>query len=206
MATMTETLSNAGKLVRHVLGKALSPVRAGEDKIVSHQSGTTGMPGLQVRSGTFTSGGVIPVKCAVEGANLSPDLQWAAAPGAAKEIVLICEDPDAPMMKPFLHWMMHGLPPHINALPASVPNERELLQFGNAKQGLNGTTKTHGWTGPNPPLGHGVHHYHFQVFALDKELGLGPDTTLDELVEQMKGHVIAEGELIGTYERKGTES
>jgi Raf kinase inhibitor-like YbhB/YbcL family protein len=204
MATISETISSAGKLVRHALGAALSSVRAGDEKMVSNRSETAGASGLRVRSQTFADGGPIPMKCTPAGANLSPDLEWSAAPGMTKELVLICEDPDAPMLKPFVHWIMHGLPPALTALPAGVPNDRELPKLGGAKQGQNGA-KTRGWFGPKPPMGHGVHHYHFQLFALDRQLGAGPDTTLEELVKEMKGHVIAEGELVGTYEIKGTD-
>jgi Raf kinase inhibitor-like YbhB/YbcL family protein len=199
MASMTDTISNAGKLVRHALGAALSSVHAGNEKMVSRDPAVMGKPQLQLSSRTFSDGGEIPVKNTPAGANLSPDLKWSAPPGTAKEVVLICEDPDAPMLKPFVHWILHGIPASITELPAGIPNERELPKFGGAKQGQNGA-KTRGWTGPKPPLGHGVHHYHFQLFALDRELGLGPDTTLDQLVSAMKGHVVAEGEIIGTHE------
>jgi Raf kinase inhibitor-like YbhB/YbcL family protein len=199
MAGITDTISNAGKLVRHALGAALSSVHAGDEKMVSRQPQTSGKPQLRVSSSTFSDGGEIPVKCTPAGANLSPDLKWSAPAGAAMEMVLICEDPDAPMLKPFVHWILHGLPPNIMQLPAGLPNERELSKLGGAKQGQN-DAKTRGWSGPKPPLGHGVHHYHFQLFALDKQLGLGPDTTLEQLVNAMKGHVIAEGEIIGTHE------
>jgi Raf kinase inhibitor-like YbhB/YbcL family protein len=203
MSTMTETLSNAGKLVRHAIGAALSPIRAGEEKIVSQQPSTAGPPTLRVTSETFLHGAPIPEKCTPAGANMSPQLNWSAPPGITREIVLICEDPDAPMMKPFVHWILHGLPPEVMALPLAVPNARELAEFGRAKQGQN-DAKTRGWFGPKPPLGHGVHHYHFQLFAVNVQLGLGPDTTLEELVKRMSGHVVAEGELVGTHELKGT--
>lgn len=204
MATMTDKISNAGKLVRNLLGAALSPVHAGDEKMVSHQPETSAPATIRLTSNTFNPHGEIPIKCTPAGANLSPELSWSGVPANAKELVLIVEDPDAPMLKPFVHWILHGLPPQTQSLPAGLPNERELPQLSNAKQGQN-DNKTRGWFGPRPPLGHGVHHYHFQLFAVNDVLGLGPDSTLDDLVKQMKGRVIAEGEIIGTHERKGTD-
>ena len=110
------------------------------------------------------------------------------------------EDPDAPMVNPFVHWLLYGLPATMTSLPEGIPVQQQLPQLGGAVQGQN-DAKTHGWYGPKPPLGHGVHHYHFQIFALDIQLNLGQDATLKELTDAMRGHVIADGASIGTYER-----
>lgn len=199
MASMSESALKAGRLVRHALGAAMSPIRAGDEKIASRQ--TTGPQTIQITSEAFGNGQAIPVKYTPAGENVSPALAWTGVPDAAHELVLICEDPDAPMAKPFVHWILHRLPANITSLPAGVPQERELKQLGGAVQGQN-DFKARGWGGPQPPVGHGVHHYHFQLFALDTQLSLGPDAMLDELVKLMKGHVLAEGEIVGTHERK----
>jgi hypothetical protein len=104
------------------------------------------------------------------------------------------------MLKPFVHWIVHRLPATIHSLPAGLPVQRVLDQLGGAAQGQN-DAKTRGWYGPKPPVGHGVHHYHFQLFAVDAQLSLGPDATLEELSRALKGHVLADGEIVGTYER-----
>jgi Raf kinase inhibitor-like YbhB/YbcL family protein len=201
MASLSETASNVGKLVRYAIGAAMSPIRAGEEKIASRQPGAVGPSTLRITSNSFLPNQSIPVKYTPQGENVSPSLSWSGVPANAREPVLICEDPDAPMAKPFVHWILHRLPPSVTELPEGVPTERELKQFGGAVQGQN-DFKTRGWKGPQPPIGHGVHHYHFQLFALDTQLSLGPEATLEELSKAMKGHVIAEGEIVGTHERK----
>lgn len=195
--------SKVGRLVRHALGAALSPIRAGEEKISSNKSGTSGHAALHLTSDAFADGAPIPIKYASGGENISPALAWSGVPDRTRELVLIVEDPDAPMTNPFVHWILHRLSPTIRNLPMGVPTTIELPSLQGAVQGQN-DMKKRGWYGPEPPLGHGVHHYHFQLFALDTQLSVGADATVKELVAAMKGHVLAEGEIVGTYERKAT--
>jgi Raf kinase inhibitor-like YbhB/YbcL family protein len=106
----------------------------------------------------------------------------------------MCEDPDAPFPEPFVHWIVYGIPPTVHALDGA-----RATQW---KEGRNSKLQT-GFTGAAPPSGHGVHHYHFQVLALDKPLdqeepGLGRGA----LLSAMRGHVLAFGDLVGTYERR----
>jgi Raf kinase inhibitor-like YbhB/YbcL family protein len=97
------------------------------------------------------------------------------------------EDPDAPTPMPFVHWLVHGLSPTTT-----------LVSGGKTGK----TTMRHDrFDGPAPPPGHGPHHYHFQVFALDRELGLDDGVGRTELLDAMEGHVIAAGEIVGIYER-----
>lgn len=201
MAFVSETASNVGKLVRYAIGAAMVPVRAGDEKMTSRQPATASPNTLRLTSETFLPNQPIPTRNTPQGENLSPALSWSGVPEAARELVLICEDPDAPKPRPSVHWILHRLPTDVLSLPEGVPAERELKQFGGAVQGQN-DFKTRGWKGPRPPLGHGVHHYHFQLFAIDTQLSLGPDANLDELTRAMKGHVLAEGEIVGTYEQK----
>jgi Raf kinase inhibitor-like YbhB/YbcL family protein len=200
MLTVAEKASNAGKLVMQAIGNALSSVHAGEEKIVSNQAGQNRVLSLQISSGAFIDGGSIPTHCTPQGVNSSPELTWSGVPVGTRELVLIVEDPDAPFMKPFVHWILHRLPPSVHTLPAALPTTIQLSDLGGAVQGVN-DAKTRGWFGPQPPRGHGVHHYHFQLFAVDTQLSLGPDATRDELSRALHGHVLASGELIGTYER-----
>ena len=198
--------SKVGRLVRHALGAALSPIRAGEEKIASHKPQTTGPTTLHLTSEAFANGAPIPTKYASNasgGENVSPALAWSGVPDRTRELVLIVEDPDAPMANPFVHWILHRLSPTIRNLPMGVPTTTQVPALQGAVQGQN-DMKKRGWYGPEPPLGHGVHHYHFQLFALDTQLSISPEASVKDLVAAMKGHVLAEGEIIGTYERKGT--
>jgi Raf kinase inhibitor-like YbhB/YbcL family protein len=201
MANPASTLSNVGKLIRHAIGAALSPMRAGDEQIASPQPATAWPKTIKLTSESLLPNQPIPDKFTPQAQDISPALSWSGVPEGTRELVLICEDPDAPMSRPFVHWILHRLPGNIMSLPPGVPKERELKEFGGAVQGRNGY-KTRGWSGPQPPLGHGVHHYHFELFAIDTQLSLGPDATLDELASAMRGHVLAEGEIIGTYERR----
>jgi Raf kinase inhibitor-like YbhB/YbcL family protein len=130
--------------------------------------------------------------------DLSPPLEWTGMPDA-ETFALVVEDPDAPMDKPVLHWAIWNIPGTLEALPQGVPHGARLDALGGAVQGRN-TRGQHGFMGPKPPPGDHAHRYHFQLFALDIALDLKPDTPLEELVNLLKGHAIADAELVGTYE------
>lgn len=147
---------------------------------------------LTVTSSAFGSGEKIPKKYTGEGENISPPLAWSGAPEGTKEFAIICDDPDAPMAEPFVHWVAYNIPAERTSFKEG--------KAGGATEGVNNFGKT-GYRGPMPPPGHGVHHYHFKVYALDANLGLKPGITKKELLEAMEGHILAEGELVGTYER-----
>lgn len=198
--------SKVGRLVRHALGAAMSPIRSGEEKIASRNLNTAATQSLHITSDGFANGAPIPIRYASGGSggeNVSPALAWSGVPAGARELVLIVQDPDAPFPQPFVHWILHRLPASTNHLPTGVPTTTEVPSLKGALQGQN-DMKKRGWYGPEPPLGHGVHHYHFQLFAIDTQLSVGANATVEDLVKAMKGHVLAEGELMGTYERKGT--
>jgi hypothetical protein len=118
-------------------------------------------------------------------------------PPAAKSLALICDDPDAPMGT-WVHWVLYDLPPDTPGLAEGVPKTRELAN--GAKQGLN-DFKLVGYGGPCPPPGK-PHHYFFKLYALDTKPALNPGLTKTDLLKEMNGHIIAEGELMGTYQRK----
>ena len=142
----------------------------------------------------------IPVKHSCEGADVSPALKWEGAPVGTKNFALICDDPDAPSGS-WVHWVIYGIPASTTALPENVAKTDTIAALGNAKQGVNDSGKV-GYGGPCPPRGHGVHHYHFRLHALDTDLNLAPRVTRRQLEAAMKGHILAQAELIGTYERK----
>jgi Raf kinase inhibitor-like YbhB/YbcL family protein len=148
---------------------------------------------LQVSSPAFESGGTIPTKYTGEGEGISPPLTWSGLPERTRELALVCDDPDAPRSEPFVHWVVYKIPADPKGLPEGSTQ--------GALEGENSAGRV-GYTGPMPPQGGGIHHYHFKVYALDTELDVGTGLTKDQLLEAMEGHILAEGELIGTYERE----
>ena len=155
---------------------------------------------LTVRSPAFTEGRRIPRRHTGDGEDLSPPLSWSSLPPGTKELALIVDDPDAPSAEPWVHWVLYSIPVGTEGVPEGVhPKERPPFP-GGAIQGLN-SWGTVGYRGPAPPRGHGVHHYHVTLHALDVVLGLPTGLDKKMLLEALAGHVLARGELVGTYER-----
>jgi hypothetical protein len=102
------------------------------------------------------------------------------------------------MEKPIVHWLIWNIPGSIASLPEGLPNNDRLVTPQGAVQGKN-DNGSFGYFGPRPPPGTGLHHYHFQIFALDGPLTLKSDAGIRALVDAMKGRVLADGELVGTY-------
>jgi Raf kinase inhibitor-like YbhB/YbcL family protein len=186
-----------------LMGKLLGAVHAGDDKLAANK--VDGPPTIVVKSPAFGNGQAMAKKYTQEGENVSPPLSWTGVPASAVELVLVVEDPDAPHPQPVLHWVAYHIPPQLTGLEEGVATWPEVpVGVGPGKmmrQGQNNSKKV-GYTGPMPPLGHGVHHYHFQLFAVDRLLNLSDKPEREQLIEAMKGHVVAQGELVGTYERK----
>lgn len=132
------------------------------------------------------------------GDNVSPPLAWTMVP-EAQSYALVVEDPDAPREDPPVHWMIWNIEAGANALPQGIAAAAHPVTPQQAVQGRN-SGSDFGWMGPKPPPGHGVHRYHFQLFALSTRLDMGPQTTLPELVNALKGTAIASGELVATFE------
>lgn len=156
---------------------------------------------INVQSSAFDAGEQIPTAHTGDGADSSPPLSWSGIPEGTRELALICDDPDAPTEDPWVHWVIYKLPATATSLPANVPAAESLETPAGARQGRNSFGNT-GYGGPAPPKGHGVHHYHFKLYALDAELELAPGATKEQLLDAMQGHVLAQGELVGTYERE----
>jgi Raf kinase inhibitor-like YbhB/YbcL family protein len=155
---------------------------------------------IHLASDAFEAEQRIPTKSTADGDDVSPALTWSGMPVDAKELALIVDDPDAPRVEPWVHWVLYKLPPTTTALPEGVPADRKLLQLGGALQGRNDFNKI-GYGGPAPPKGHGTHHYRFHLYALDQALQLEPGVDKESLLVVMSGHVLDEGVLVGTYER-----
>jgi hypothetical protein len=165
--------------------------------------GDRAMP-FELTSGAFKPDAKIPRKYTGEGEDVSPPLAWQGVPDGTKEFALICDDPDAPKPEPWVHWVICGIAADVRGLSEGIKNEPQLTKPIAARQGKNSWDLgvTIGYRGPMPPPGHGTHHYHFKLYALDKPLDLAPAATKKQLLAAMQGHVLGETELIGTYERK----
>jgi Raf kinase inhibitor-like YbhB/YbcL family protein len=152
---------------------------------------------LALRSSAFTAAGEIPTVHTCEGKDLAPPLAWSGAPAGTKSLALIVDDPDAPDPKApkmtWVHWVVYDLP----AAAAELPEGGKLPQ--GARAGKSDFKKT-AWGGPCPPIGR--HRYFFKLYALDAPLGDLHEPTKAELERAMKGHVLAQAELIGTYQKK----
>lgn len=151
---------------------------------------------IQLTSSAFAEGGLVPAKYTCDGEGVSPPLQWAGVPGGAKTLALIADDPDAPAGT-WVHWVLYGLPPTVTELPEKVPATDSLAN--GAKQGINDFQRP-GYGGPCPPAGT-PHRYFFKLYALDTEIPFPPRTAKKDLVRAMEGHILAQGQLMGKYQR-----
>lgn len=155
---------------------------------------------LTLSSTAFQAGQTIPAKYTGEGADVSPDLTWSGAPGGTAEFALIVDDPDAPSAEPWVHWVIYKIPAAAAGLKEGIPRAEAVNDPAGALQGKNSWNAV-GYRGPLPPPGHGTHHYHFKLYALDQALQVSAGLTKAKLLDATRGHVIAQGELIGTYSR-----
>lgn len=158
---------------------------------------------ITVTSPTLKADAPVPVEHTADGKNISPAIAWTNVPAGTKELALICEDPDAPTPVPFVHWVVYKIPAASKGLPENLPIDATTAmpaEVAGAIQGVSGFRRPI-YRGPAPPPGK-VHHYHFIVYALDAALDLQPGLNKTQLLEAMKGHVIGQGELVATYERK----
>jgi hypothetical protein len=158
---------------------------------------------IQLTSTAFQEGERVPAKYTGEGADVSPPLAWSGLPDDTQELALICDDPDAPTPEPWVHWVIYKIPGDCQALPEGVARSPRLEQPAGALQGANSwpSGQNTGYRGPMPPPGHGVHRYYFRLYALKAELAIEPGKDKKALLEAMSGHILGEGQLMGTYER-----
>jgi len=156
------------------------------------------VPRLAVTSPAFADGAEIPQDHTCEGADIAPPLARSGAPAATKAFALIVDDPDAPdpdaPKRTWVHWVLVGIPPTTTSLSAGAG----LHPPDGAADGKNDWGNA-AWGGPCPPIGR--HRYFFKIYALDAALGQ-PGMTKPELLAAIEGHILAEGELVGTYQKK----
>ncbi len=146
---------------------------------------------MEIKSTVFENNGNIPAKYSCEGEGINPELLITGVPAEAKVLVLIMDDPDAPK-EAFTHWLVWNIP--ANTIAISEGNAP-----AGATEGRNGAGKQ-GYIGPCPPPG-GPHHYFFKLYALDEELGLGPDASKKDLEAEIGKHQVASAELVGLFAR-----
>ena len=150
---------------------------------------------MELTSSAFNENGMIPSKYTCDGADVSPPLKWGSLPDGTKSLVLICDDPDAPVGT-WVHWVYYDIPVHTKDLPENVaPDERP------ASGGIQGTNdfRRIGYGGPCPPGG--THRYFFKLYALDTLLNLSPGATKSQIVKAMENHVVDHVQLMGKYHR-----
>ena len=158
--------------------------------LVTLASFAAGGAKMKITSSAFQEGGNIPSKFTCDGVDSSPPLQIAEIPSSTKSLALIVDDPDAPSGL-FTHWIVWNISPQTN----------EIVE-GSAPKGVQGTSDfgKSGYGGPCPPPG--TRRYYFRIFALDRELNLPSGTKRNQLDAAIKGHVVAQAELMGRYSRK----
>jgi Raf kinase inhibitor-like YbhB/YbcL family protein len=149
-----------------------------------------------ITSPAFKHGGSIPTKYTRDGENVSPPLEWRDAPPETRSFVLLVEDPDAPSGV-FRHWAMSNIPASETGLPEGVSGQGR----GGAGEGVNGFGNAR-YDGPQPPKGHGPHHYHFRLAALDvPQLNISASAKAEDVWTKAQPHIIGEAEVVAVYER-----
>jgi hypothetical protein len=179
------------------LGHALRNQRAGLEQIAFNRiSAGPGTAALQLRSLAFTDHGPMPAQYSADGAGISPPLEWFGVPPGAASLLLIVEDADAPTPHPLVHAIVIDLPAADGSLPEgalkSPDHEGQCYHTGR-----NSYLRS-AWLPPDPPPGHGVHRYCFQLFALDASPDFSGTPGRDAVLEALRRHAIASGLLVGT--------
>jgi Raf kinase inhibitor-like YbhB/YbcL family protein len=148
---------------------------------------------MKLTSTAFKDGDGIPTPYTCKGVDISPPLAWENAPAGTKTFALIVDDPDAPS-KVWVHWVVWNIPSSSSSLREHIPTQDQLDD--GTRQGTDDFGSV-GWGGPCPPSG--THRYYFKLYALDAALSLSGVVDKEKLLDAMKGHVLAEAQLMGTY-------
>ncbi len=185
----------------HSLGQALRPYRPGVAMLTSSKfSGFLGYA-LTVGSDAFTDGQPMPVRFTQDGASLCPPLRWEGLPARTHSVVLLVEDADIPLPRPMVHLIVHSISPEKTEFgEGEIPLRLMGPAHDGSSCGRNALGRP-GWTAPAPPPGHGPHRYAFQVFALDARPRFAYPPCRAMLLQTIRPSLIAQGRLIGTYER-----
>ena len=154
---------------------------------------------FRIESGSFRHNEMIPVRYTCDGRDISPSLTWSGIPAGTKSLVLIVDDPDAPdpaaPKMTWVHWILYNIPPEVPGLEENI--SAASLPAG-TKEGINDWGRT-GYGGPCPPMGR--HRYFFKLYALDMDLADLEMPTKVQVEQAFAGHIIAQTELVGVYQR-----
>lgn len=150
---------------------------------------------FELTSSAFDHEAPIPARYTCQDADVSPELTWDGAPDGTQSFALIMDDPDAPG-RTWVHWVIVNLPGDLDSLPEGIEADDDLP--GAAAHGRNSWGRND-YGGPCPPSG--THRYFFKLYALDSALDLEPGVTQDDLLAAMDGHILAEAQLMGTYQK-----
>jgi len=152
---------------------------------------------LDIKSDAFANKGYIPDRYTCDAKNFSPALSWSDVPANAKSFVIVCDDLDAPFGT-WVHWVVFNIPADMSGLKENI-SDQELFSSGIVR-GENDFKKL-GYGGPCPPKGK-PHRYFFKLYALDATLSLEEGATKKDIINSMKGHILAEAKIVGLYQRK----
>ncbi|MDH6595108.1 Raf kinase inhibitor-like YbhB/YbcL family protein [Variovorax sp. TBS-050B] len=184
-----------------VIGHALHGMRAGLDKIVFNALGVRqGMASISLDSVAFVDHGPLPPRYTADGEGVSPPLQWTGVPAGSVSLLLVVEDADSPTPNPLVHAIVVGLPAGDGKLDEAALPSRENDGDAALHVGRNSALQA-AWLPPDPPPGHGIHRYAFQLFALDSAPEFSATPGREEVFDVLKAHAVASGLLIGTCER-----
>jgi Raf kinase inhibitor-like YbhB/YbcL family protein len=150
---------------------------------------------LTLSSSAFAPGKPIPEEYSCKGRNISPALAWTEAPANTASFAIILDDPDAPSGT-FVHWVIYNIPAVSKGLAQAVPPQPTFDD--GAAQGTNSGNRRY-YEGPCPPSG--THRYFFKLYALDTRLDLAPGASASDLQKAMQSHILAQGELMGTFSK-----
>lgn len=184
----------AAELAKPVMPAARPP--AGPIAMARPETQASGK--LKVSSAAFNANGMLAERFSDYHQKVSPPIAWTGAPEGTRSFAILVDDPDAASVKPVAHWVAWNIPATTTNLPEGLPGTPQLASPKTMRQGANQAGST-GWYGPRPPIGDRPHRYHVQVFALDSQLTTLPGATREQLLQDMRGHVLAKGEIIGRY-------
>lgn len=152
---------------------------------------------LQVTLPSITK--TIPLKHSAYADDASPEIRWTAVPNA-KSYAIVLEDPDSKPISPFVHWLVWNIPATVTSLPEGLQAQARVTDPEGVLQGQT-TRGSVGYFGPRPPVGDPPHHYHFEVFALDTALNVPAGAERDRVLNAIRGHALASGELVGEFQQ-----
>jgi Raf kinase inhibitor-like YbhB/YbcL family protein len=189
---LQHTLRSVIRGLPHLVTGGVPAERAGASRLAFRRLGLEPSQGVSLRSDDFADGGQIPRIHAADGDGVPPPLRWSGIPATTGSLALLVEDPDAPTPNPFVHWIVHRIPPEAGSIDVALAR--------GALEGRNSMLRA-GWAPCAPPKGDEPHRYIFQLFALDGDLPVARRPGRSALLAALRSRVIACALLVGTYRR-----